>query len=260
MLSVEDLHFEYKTNRIITGLSLEAQANELIGVVGPNGSGKTTLLKLMSGVLKPSHGHIKVNDVDLATLKAQQRAKLVSVVPQNPQLPLNFKVIDLVLMGRNPHLGLLQWESQRDLQIARRAMELTDTLHLANKAIGTLSGGERQRALIAIALAQEAIVLLLDEPTSNLDLAHQSSIMDLVRNVQQALGGTTVIAMHDLTLAARYCHRLVMLSQGTVYLEGTPEIVLTKENILNVYGTNASILMHPESDTPVVLPSSLTNL
>ena len=256
MLILENIHFAYDHHLILQGLDLEAREGEMVGIVGPNGTGKTTLLRLISGVLSPSNGCITVDGADIATLKADQRARLVSVVPQNPQLPLSFRVVDLVLMGRNAHLKLLQWEGRRDLEIARQAMELTDTWHLAHRPIGSLSGGERQRALVALTLAQEAPVMLLDEPTSSLDLAHQTAIMDLVRDVQRQRKATVVVAMHDLTLAAQYCHRLVMLVGGRSYAEGTPDAVLTAENISRVYGAEVFVLPHPQGATPVVLPVS----
>ena len=256
MLAVDDLHFGYDGTQVLRGLGLEAQAGELVGVVGPNGAGKTTLLRLVSGVLAPTQGSVRINATDLASLKPARRAALVSVVPQNPQLPLAVSVLDLVLMGRNPHLKLLQWEGRGDMEVAQRVMELTDTWCLAERAIGSLSGGERQRAVFAMALAQEAPVMLLDEPTSNLDLAHQTGIMDLVRNVQGDRGGAVVVAMHDLTLAARYCDRLVMLANGQSHVQGSPEQVLTRENIAQVYGADVDILRHPQGGTPVVLPRS----
>jgi iron complex transport system ATP-binding protein len=242
--------------RAVDEISFSVNEGEIVGFLGPNGAGKTTLLRLISGVLKPSRGVIRINGDDLAALKPTSRAKLVSVVPQNPQLPLSFKVLDLVLMGRNPHLGLLQWEGRRDMEISRWAMEMTDVWYLADRRISTLSGGERQRALVAMALVQEAPLLLLDEPTSSLDLAHQTEIMDLVRDVQQKRGGAVVVAMHDLTLAAQYCDRLAMLAEGRRYSDGPPGEVLTTENISTVYGASVVVLSHPQGGTPVVLPIS----
>ena len=256
MLKVEDLHFTYKQQSVLEGVDLMVRDGERVGIVGPNGTGKTTLMRLMCGVLRPSRGRICIDGADLETLKPSRRAALVSVVPQNPQLPLSFRLLDLVLMGRNPHLRMLQWEGRRDLEIARQAMELTSTWHLADRAIGSLSGGERQRALVALALAQEAPVMLLDEPTSSLDLAHQTGIMDLLKDVQQSRGGAVVLAMHDLTLAAQYCDRLVMLNAGRAYAEGPPGAVLTREHIAAVYGTDVFVLSHPQGGTPVVLPAS----
>ena len=227
---------------------------DLVGIVGPNGSGKTTLLRLVTGVLSPQSGKILVDGADLTTLSTKQRARLVSIVPQDPQLPLSYTVLDLVLMGRNPHLKLLQWEGRRDLEIAIHAMEMTGIDHLAGRAIGTLSGGERQRAVVAMALAQEAPVMLLDEPTSSLDLSHQSRVMDLVRKAQRERGGSVLVAMHDLNLAAQYCDRLVMLSNGRCYVDGVPGDVLTPEHIYNVYGVRVAVLSHPVTGVPVVVP------
>ena len=255
MLEVQDLHFAYKNRPIFQGLHLEVQDGEIIGIVGPNGAGKSTLLRLISGVLKPDSGKVTVKNTDLSMLNTTERARLVSVVPQNPQLPLGFRAIDLVLMGRNPHMKLLQWEGRRDMEVAQQAMSMTHTWELADRPLGNLSGGERQRALVAMALAQEAPVMLLDEPTSSLDLAHQTGIMDLVRNVQRGRGAT-VLAMHDLTLAAQYCNRIVLIHEGRNYVEGLPEEVLTQENIKRVYGADVIVMPHPQTGTPIVLPIS----
>ena len=256
MLVVEGVHFKYGDREVLSGLDLEAREGEMVGVVGPNGSGKTTLLKVISGVLRPSEGRVIINGADVAALNDGERARLISVVPQNPELPLNFSAIDLVLMGRNPHLKLLQWPGEADLAIAKKAMELTDVLSVAAREVGSLSGGERQRAVVAMAVAQEAPVLLLDEPTSNLDLGHQTGIMDLARDLQQRRGGTLLVAMHDLTLAAQYCDRVVMLEGGRAYAEGPPGAVLTVDNIARVYGTDVFVISHPQGGTPVVLPAS----
>ena len=256
MLIVEQIHFRYKDDLVLNGLNLEVGDGEMVGVVGPNGSGKTTLMRLVSGVLRGSTGRIRIDGADLADLSVSERARLVSVVPQNPSLPLSFPVLDLVLMGRNPHMRLLQWEGRRDLEIAKRAMQQTAIYTLADRRLGTLSGGERQRAVVAMALAQEAPVMLLDEPTSSLDLAHQTRVMDLISDLHKERGGSVLVAMHDLTLAAQYCSRLVMLANGSSYAEGPPEEVLTRENIAEVYGADVFVLPHPQGGTPIVVPTS----
>lgn len=255
-LVVEGVSFKYGDREVLSGLDLEAREGEMVGVVGPNGSGKTTLLKVISGVMRPSAGKVIIDGADVAALSDGERAKLISVVPQNPELPLNISAIDLVLMGRNPHLKLLQWPGEADLAIARKAMELTDVLSVAAREVESLSGGERQRAVVAMAVAQEAPVLLLDEPTSNLDLGHQTGIMDLAKDLQQRHRGALLVAMHDLTLAAQYCDRVVMLEGGRAYAMGPPGDVLTVDNIARVYGTDVFITSHPQSGTPVVLPAS----
>ena len=229
---------------------------ELVGIVGPNGSGKTTILQIISGVLKPAHGRVVISDSDVAHLSTKEKAKLVSVVPQSPTLPPTFTVRELVLMGRNPHLRLLEWEGQTDLKIAKYWMELTGTKHLADRSIYTLSGGERQRAILAMALTQETPILLMDEPTSNLDLVHQTSVMDLIQDIQRVRRGTVLIAMHDLTLASQYCNRLIMLANGKVFAEGEPTDVLTKENICAVYDTKVVVVPHPENRGTIIVPAS----
>ena len=256
MLKLRGVEFGYGEDRVLNGLSLDVAGGELVGVVGPNGAGKTTLFRLVAGLRSPSAGRIIVSGADVSTLSRAEAARLVSVVPQNPTLPAAFTVEELVLMARNPHLKLLQWEGRRDLDAAARAMEATETLHLASRPLGALSGGERQRALIAMALAQQAGVMLLDEPTSNLDLAHQSRVMDLVADRVTRRGVTALVAMHDLSLAAHYCDRIVMLAGGRSYAEGPPRKVLTRENVAAVYGVDVVVTAHPETGAPIALPSA----
>lgn len=256
MLQVIDVHFSYNGLPVLRGLSLSVGPGELVGVVGPNGAGKTTLLRLIAGVLAPSSGHVLVSGLDLRSVRPAERARMVAAVPQSAQVPKGFSVLDVVLMGRNPHLGLLQWEGKRDLQIAASAMEQTGIAGLAERQATELSGGEQQRVVVAMALAQEAPVLLLDEPTSNLDLAHQQRVMELVRGICRERDGAVMVSMHDLTLAAQSCDRLVMLAEGRVSAEGTPAEVLTAENIRKAYGADVVVTQHPQSGDPVVLPAA----
>ena len=250
LLRLEGIEAGYRERPVLRDLSLEVREGEIVGVVGPNGSGKSTLLKTVSGVLTQQAGELSILGMVAAGLRPREWACLVAVVSQAPVLPPSFSALDIVLMGRTPHLGLLQWEGRRDLEVAQEAMELTQTWELAARSVGELSGGERQRLLIARALAQETPLLLLDEPTASLDLAYQTGIMDLLVSLQEERGGALLMALHDLTLAARYCGRLVMLQGGSVFVEGTPEEVLTQENIAAVYGTPVSLLPHPVYGTP----------
>ena len=255
-LHVDDLHFGYGGASVLRGVSLAAEPGEVVGVLGPNGCGKTTLFKLIIGSLKPADGRIDIDGADLLALGPGERARRVAAVPQDPVAPVGFNVADLVMMGRNPHLGLLQVEGERDRAIAVEAMERTDILWLAHRPVTSLSGGERQRVFVAMALVQRASVLLLDEPTSNLDLAAQATVMALVQRLCRERGDTVLVAMHDLTLAAQWCDRLVLMEGGSVRTEGTPESVLTGHNVAAVYGADVVIARHPQSGAPVVLPGT----
>ena len=260
MLEVRGIEFGYRNGRVLNGLSLEAGAGEIVGILGPNGAGKTTLFRIITGVLRPSRGDVLVNGTSLFEMKMNRRARMVAAVPQNAHLPTGFTVLDVVMMGRNPHLGLLQWEGRHDLEVAAEAMLQTDTTHLAHRSVTELSGGEQQRVVLATALAQEASVLLLDEPTSNLDLAQQAKSLSLVREVCRATQGAVLVSMHDLTLAAQYCDRLVLLKEGRAWAEGTPQEVLTPENIEAAYGVRAAVFLNPITGVPMVSLSSPTEV
>ena len=256
MLVIEKLHFDYNGQNILEGVNIEAPKGDLTGIVGPNGSGKTTLFRIISGVLKPASGKIIACGTNMSTVNTKEKARIVSIVPQNPTLPPNYTVRDLVLMSRNPHLKLLEQESHLDFEIAEHSMELTEINHLSKRRVGTLSGGERQRAMLAMALTQQTPILLMDEPTANLDLIHQTHIMNLVSKIQKDDGRTILMAIHDLTLASQYCNRLIMISNGKDFTTGSPKEVLTSDNILTVYGAKVLVLPHPNNDGLIVTPIS----
>lgn len=254
MLELNGICFSYGDRLVLRGINLEVDEGEMVALVGPNGSGKSTLLKIICGILNPSSGDVRWGGQALVPLSPRERAQLVAVVPQTPNIPGTFTALELTMMGRTPYLGLLQAESSRDLEIVQQAMELTGTWELANQPMDKLSGGERQRVLIARALAQETPLLLLDEPTASLDIAYQVAVLDTVRAIQKERGGAILVAIHDLTLAAQYCHRIALLRDGVVYAQGNPREVLTSANVLEGYSTQVYILEHPVSGKPVVLP------
>ena len=245
----------------LSALDLALRPGELLGLVGPNGSGKTTLIRVLTGVVRPSAGRVRLSGRDVAAIPQAEIARLAAVVPQDPVLPPAFQSLDCVLMGRTPHLRMLQQEGPRDLEIARRAMLATDTWGFADRPVGELSGGERQRVIVARALAQETPVLLLDEPTAHLDIGHQGAVLGLMRRFARQDGsggsaGKAVLAVvHDLTLAAHYCDRLVMLNAGRVVAEGAPADVLRPELLSEVYGVPVTVIPHPDTGRPVVAPS-----
>jgi iron complex transport system ATP-binding protein len=253
-LDVRGLTVAYGSRVALRDVSLALSEGQLLGLVGPNGSGKTTLIRAVSGVVAPQEGRIHLDGADSLALSARETSLRVAVVPQNPHLPPAFTVLELVLMGRTPHLSLLQGEGQADLVAARRAMLATETWELADRPIGELSGGERQRVLVARALAQDTPILLLDEPTAHLDIGHQAATLRLMARLCQSEGKAVLAAVHDLTLAAQFCERLVMLHQGCVVAEGSPREVLTPERLREVYGAAVHVLPHPLTGRPVLAP------
>lgn len=226
-------------------VTLEVGDGEWLGLIGPNGAGKSTLLKTAIGAVQHS-GEVSLGD------GTKRRGLDVAWMPQRPGLPGAMGVADYVMLGRTPHLGYLAAESRRDVDIVWRAMEELGLVELARRPLGTLSGGEAQRAVLARALAQEAPVLLLDEPTASLDLGRAVEVLDVIDDLRREQGLTVVTAAHDLTLAGRYVDRLVLLSQGSVAAEGHPREVLTRETLSAHYGADIRVI--DDRDGPVVVP------
>ncbi len=237
-------------------VSLSIAPGSLTGLLGPNGCGKTTLLKLLSGVLKPEHGSVRLGDHELRVLSARAVAQQIAVVPQETHPAFDFTVMEMVLMGRHPHLGAFQLEGPGDLAIAREALAATGTAHLAGRAYMTLSGGEKQRVVIASALAQQPKVLLLDEPTASLDLGYQLEIASLLKQLNRERGVTMVLATHDLNLAASVCDTLVLVREGRVLTHGPTSEVLTSASVRQLYGVIADVTFHERAGHVTVIPVS----
>ena len=251
--SIDNLHAGYNGAAILNGVSIDLRASEFAGVIGPNGSGKTTLLRSMSRVLRPLSGLVKLDDRDIYAVHARDFARRVAVVPQDTLVAFDFSVLEIVLMGRSPRLGRFAVEGTRDTDIALAALARTGTAHLKDRQITALSGGERQRVMVARALAQEPEVMLLDEPTSHLDISFQFEIMDLVKSLNREQGMTVLAVLHDLNLASQYCDRLVMIGQGSVQADGSPDEVITADNIRRVYGAEVWVRRHPATSRPYVI-------
>lgn len=256
IIEVREIKFRYSTDWLLNGLSLSVDQGEIAGLIGPNGSGKTTILKLLSKVLKQEDGSIWLMGRDIASMKQREIARMMAVVPQGTSIAFPFTVREIVLMGRSPHLGLLQMERKSDLRIADNAMALTDTLEFADRSIDELSGGERQRVIIARALAQNPKIMLLDEPTSYLDINHQVEIFDLIKRLNSESNLTVVIVSHDLNMAAEYCDRLILLKNGRVYKDGSPVEVITEANIREVYEANVVVSDNAITGAPHIIPIS----
>lgn len=255
LLRAADLGFAYDARRpVLSSVSLEVRRGALLGVLGPNGSGKTTLLKLLGGIRPPTSGTITLDDRPLASFSRRALATRIAVVPQETHLAFDYTVMEMVLMGRHPHLGLFEVEGPADLAVAREALAATQVAHLEDREFATLSGGEKQRVVIAAALAQATDVLLLDEPTSSLDLGAQLDIASLLVSLNTTRGVTVVVSTHDLTLAAGICRELVLLRDGQVVGAGDTARVLTAEHIRALYDVDADVHVHPHTGQLAVVP------
>ncbi|GBE56940.1 MAG TPA: ABC transporter ATP-binding protein [Euryarchaeota archaeon] len=255
-IAAKDLEVCYGENLILKGISLAPREGSLLGVIGPNGSGKTTLLKTLSNILKPISGVVYLNGSEIGSLTSRETARNLAVVPQDTGVGFDFTAYELVLMGRTPHIGRFEKESRTDRNIAADAMRLTHTEDLKDRLVTTLSGGERQKVVIAKALSQEPNVLLLDEPTANLDIKNQLEVMGLIKNAVIGRGITAIMAIHDINLAARYCDEMMLLRLGEIYASGPPKAVLTKENIKAVFGVESLVTDGPEDGSVYVIPLS----
>jgi iron complex transport system ATP-binding protein len=249
----------YGKARALGPVSLRFPPGSFAAILGPNGAGKSTLVRALTRLVPLVEGAIFYGERDLQRLPPDAVARLVGVVPQDVWVPFPFSVLEMVLMGRTPHLGSMGLETQHDVEIARRALERLDILHLQDRAVQTLSGGERQRVLLARALAQDVPVLLLDEPTAHLDIAHQQRTLDLLAELNRE-GRTVLAVLHDLNLASLYCRRLVLLGGGEVTADGEPERVLTEDRLRTVYGADVVVGAHPQTGQPVVLPCAPAHL
>ena len=246
--------YDSRSPLVLDGVSLAAPRGAIVGLLGPNGSGKTTLLRLLSGTLTPAHGRITLDGAPVGALSRRDLARRIAIVPQETHSAFDFSALEIVLMGRYPHLGAFELEGANDLAIARDALAATGTSALESRAFATLSGGEKQRVVIASALAQASDVLLLDEPTASLDLGFQFDIAALLARLNRERGVTMVVSTHDLNLAATLCTALVLLKAGRVIANGPARAVLTKEHVRALYGVDADLVYHEAAGRVMVVP------
>jgi iron complex transport system ATP-binding protein len=240
-IEARDLTFGYGNGNILEKLSFEIAKGSFISIIGPNGSGKSTLLKNISAELSPQAGMVLLENQDIFKIKKKILAQNLAVVPQDTGVDFAFSVLEAVLMGRMPHQKRFQGDSEKDLEIARWAMEITNVWHLRDRFINELSGGERQRVIVARALTQEPKVLLLDEPTSHLDLQHQLELLELVESLNRSRGLTVIAVLHDLNLAAQFSEKIILLNQGQIMAYGHPSEVLTIDNIRKIYHVEVAV-------------------
>lgn len=251
MIEIENLSFAYSNELVVNNVSFSVDDGEFVGVIGPNGAGKSTLLKLIDGILQPKTGEIRLQNKPLQEYARKHLAKLLGFVPQNFSTVFSYSVSDIVMMGRYPHLSAFSPESPADHLIVEKSMKLTDVWHYRLRQFGELSGGEKQRVVLASAMAQEPKILLLDEPTSSLDIKYQYQFYRILHELQ-GRGLIIVVVTHDINLAARYCRRLILLKNGKVVVDGAPEKVITKKMMESVYEVGVEILSHPVDGKPLL--------
>lgn len=254
MLKLNSLTVAYYDQEVVQEITFEINSGEILALVGPNGAGKSTLIRAISGVIPVKSGGVWTDGRELISMGMMDRARHLAVVPQARELPGAYTVHQTVLMGRTPYLGWLGHANQKDHAIVRLAMERTQTLELAERRVSDLSGGEQQRVLLARALAQDAPILLLDEPTTHLDLQNQSNLLNLIRQLCQEERLTVLMVLHDLNLAGLYADRVALLNKGRIQAIGKPEDVLTTDNLSSVYHVDVNVIPHPEYGTPLILP------
>jgi iron complex transport system ATP-binding protein len=257
MLTSTDLTLGYDSANILDHLDISVARGEILALVGPNGCGKSTLLRGLARLLKPNGGTVCLDGKEIHQIPTKELARKIGVLPQNSTAPEGLTVHELVAQGRFPHQGWLQQWSEVDERATQEALRITNMLPLADRQIDTLSGGQRQRAWIAMALAQDTDILLLDEPTTFLDIAYQLDVLDLARRLNREKGMTIVLVLHDLNQAARYADRMIVLGSGRVVADGTPQEVLTAEMLAAVFGVVVNIVIDPASGTPVCLPHTV---
>jgi iron complex transport system ATP-binding protein len=239
---VRNLYFAYEEKDVLSGISSEISAGEMVGIIGPNSAGKSTLLHIICGLLRARAGEVLINSRPLASLSRKELAKSVALVPQIILAGLPFTVAQTVLMGRNPHRSAVSFDNENDVKVVTNALLATDTYHLRDRYIDELSGGERQRVMIAKALAQETLCVLMDEPTAFLDVKHQITVMETVRKLNRERNLTVLFVSHDINLAAAFFQRVILIRDGAVIADGQPEKVVTRENLLAAYDVEMAVL------------------
>jgi len=255
-LTIDGIDCSYGSVDVLKDVGFAVESGQFLGVLGPNGSGKTTLLKSISRVLKPQKGAIFIGDENVYKMKTVDVAKQMAVVPQSTPVSFDFTALEVVLMGRNPHMARFKMEGKKDLDIAKNSMQLTRTWEFADRPVNELSGGESQRVIIARALTQEPQILLLDEPTTHLDISNQLEIMDLIKHLCETKKLLIVAVFHDFNLAARYCDSIILLNDGKIVAIGKMNDTLTSENVKKVFNVDTIVKKHPITGSLYVIPIS----
>jgi iron complex transport system ATP-binding protein len=261
MLKIKNLYFSYeKEKEVIKNINLQIKPGEFIGIVGPNGCGKSTLLNLICRVLELQKGSISINNLDLRNIPQNELAKLISVVPQESIFEFDFTALEIVLMGRLPYLTRFQLEGAKDRMLAKAAMKKTKCWEFRNKNIKNLSGGEKQRVIVARALTQATDYLLLDEPTSHLDMNFQLEVLDTISAQNRTKEVTVISVFHDINLASKYSTRMILMKNGEIIGDGSPRKIINQENLSKIYDFKIIFNIHPKEGYTYILPDMINSL
>ncbi|WP_139981779.1 ABC transporter ATP-binding protein [Nocardioides litoris] len=253
-LAAHGLHLAYDKRTVVHGVDLEVPPGAVTVIVGANGCGKSTLLRGLGRILKPAGGHVELDGRDIARQRPRDVARLLGLLPQQPLAPEGITVADLVARGRHPHQGAFRRHGAGDAEAVAQALALTDTHELAGRRVEELSGGQRQRVWVAMMLAQDPRIMLLDEPTTYLDIAHQVDVLDLLTELNRTRGTTVVMVLHELALAARYADHLVVMHEGRLFRAGPPAEVLDADCVREAFGLEARVVPDPVTGSPLVVP------
>jgi len=256
LFHLSNVGFSYSTLPVLRGIATDFVAGEFTSIVGPNGAGKSTLLKIMAGLIQGYSGTVEFSGKPLGRSSSRDLARRIAFVPQETHMAFPFTVGEIVMMGRLPHRSGGLFDSPRDVERTHQAMEFTDTTAMMSKTFNQLSGGERQRVVLASALAQDPEVLLLDEPTVYLDLKHQMQFYDILERLNEERGLTIISVTHDVNLAARYSRRMIALRSGTFVADGTPEHVLTPQQLYDIFEITAAVVKRPDGRGSYIIPSA----
>lgn len=256
-LTAEKLSLSYDSTSVINNIDLNIPEGKISIIIGSNGCGKSTILRSLARLLRPTAGSIYINGKDIHRHSSKEVAKQLAILPQSPEAPEDLTVKELCYYGRHPHKGLFSRYSAEDHEIVEEALKATKMDNLADRTLDALSGGQRQRAWIAMALAQGTELLLLDEPTTYLDLAHQIEVLELLCSLNEKHNRTIVMVLHDLNQAARYADHLISISNGEIYKEGSPVEVFTEKMIQDVFGLSSIIIQNPVDQSPLCIPTGV---
>lgn len=257
MIAIDKLNVTLSERTILNGISLNIEKGRFYCIAGPNGSGKTTFLRSLLNVFPIAKGNIHIENNDISSYSQRKLARIEAVVPQNTYPECEFTAFEVVMMGRSPYLSPLQGESARDIRIVKESMDITNTWHLKDRPIQVLSGGEKQRVIIARALAQQTGILLLDEPVSNLDIHHQVEILNLLKKLNEEKGITVIAVLHDLNHVFAYSDEVILFNQGELVAVGSPDMVLTNENIKKVFAVDTCFIDNPMNGKKILVTVGL---